>query len=465
MILALAAFVLCTAASLLLTRWMVQHPFGWGMDAPDQVRKQHLAPVPRTGGLPLFVAFTFLWLGLGLSGRTAMDGEWRGILVGGLIFFLVGFVDDVRPLGAKVKLAGQIAGGVVAWALGLAITSITYPVGTFSLALNVTGASLVLTVFWLIAVPNLINLIDGADGLAGGLGLLLLATVAYVGWVGGQSEVAVLALGVGGALLGFLVFNFPPARIFLGDGGAYLLGFLIAALSLKTEEKGSVAGVLFVVVIALGIPIADTLLALVRRAVRGFPLFRADADHIHHRLRGLGLGDRQMVLGLYAISVVLALLGLSVLWSQGRTLPIVLGLAFFLLVVGVRQLGYVWRWSDLTLQVMRAFERRQEVRYALLQAELLEMELERMEDPEAFAARMIDAMQRSGLEIVGLGNEKSGDSVVCVDEVCFAVRFPNTARHGVGHWRRLVDCFADVGSRATKKWKGEFSAALAALVS
>ncbi len=463
MIFALVAFCVCAVASFAVTRTMVQRPFGWGMDTPDLARKQHAAPVPRTGGLPLFLAFAVLWLGLGVAGRTPMDGEWQAILVGGFIFFALGFIDDLRPLGAKVKLCGQIIGGLIAWALGLSITEITYPVGNFSL--NVAGASIVLTVFWLIAVPNLINLIDGADGLAGGLGLLLLSTIAYVGWVVGETDVAILALGVGGALLGFLVFNFPPARIFLGDGGAYLLGFLIAALSLKSEEKGSVAGVLFVVIIALGIPIADTLLALLRRAVRGFPLFRADADHIHHRLRNLGVSDRQLVLGLYAVSVVLALLGLSVLWSQGRTLPIVIGLVFFLLVIGVRQLGYVWRWSDLTLQLMRAFERRNDVRYALLQAELLEMELDRITDAEAFAARMIDAMQRSGLEVIGLGEEERGDTVVCVDQVCFAVRFPAGARHGSGHWRRLTECFGDVGARAAKKWKGDFPAALAALVS
>ncbi|MFQ3671462.1 MAG: MraY family glycosyltransferase, partial [Verrucomicrobiia bacterium] len=446
-----------------LTRWMVQRPFGWGLDLPDEARKHHPRPVPRTGGLPLWVTFVLIWLGLGLSGRSPMNGEWWGVLLGGLIFFLVGFVDDFRPLGAKVKLCGQLVGGLVAWACGLAITEITYPVGNFSL--NVAAISVLLTVFWLIAVPNLINLIDGADGLAGGLGLLLLATVAYVGWVVEETDVAILALGLAGALLGFLVFNFPPARIFLGDGGAYLLGFLIAALSLKSEEKGSVAGVLFVMVIALGIPIADTVLALVRRAVRGFPLFRADGDHIHHRLRGLGVSDRQLVLGLYGVTVVFALLGLSVLWSQGRTLPIVLALAFFVMVIGVRQLGYVWRWSDLTLQIMRAFERRNEVRYALLQAELLEMELDRVTDPEAFAARMIDAMQRSGLEIVGVNSEASGDAVVCVEGVCFAVRFPAEARQGSGHWRRLTDCFADVGARASRRWKGDFSAALAALVS
>lgn len=463
MILALIAFFWAAGASLLLTRAMVLHPFGWGLDTPDLARKQHAGPVPRTGGLPLFLVFVVIWIGLGLTGRSPLNGEWWGVLGGGVIFFALGFMDDLHPLGAKVKLCGQILGGFTAWMLGLRITAITYPVGNFSL--DVTGASILLTVFWLIAVPNLINLIDGADGLAGGLGLLLLATIAYVGWTVSQTDVTILALGVGGALLGFLVFNFPPARIFLGDGGAYLLGFLIAALSLKSEGKGSVAGVLFVVVIALGIPIADTLLALLRRAVRGFPLFKADADHIHHRLRHLGVSDRQLVLGIYAVSVVLAMLGLSVLWTQGRTLPIVLGLLFFLLVIGIRQLGYVWRWRDLTLQLMRAFERRNDVRYALLQAELLEMELDRIDDAEAFAARMIDAMERSGLEITGLRQDGQGDSIVCVDKVCFTVRFPSKENQERAHWQRLTECFGDVGARAARKWKADFSAALAALVS
>jgi UDP-GlcNAc:undecaprenyl-phosphate GlcNAc-1-phosphate transferase len=463
MIFSLLAFLVLAIFSYGMTLWIIRRAtHRWAMDNPDVARKQHRTPVPRLGGIPLFCGFLVLWLGIGWLGERPPDLDWWAVLAGSAWFFGVGLVDDFRPLGAKLKLLGQMVGAVLVYLLGMNISAITYPVGGFSL--GVASLSLVLTVFWLIAVPNLINLIDGADGLAAGLGLFLLATVGYLGWLGGRADVALAAFGVAGALLGFLCFNFPPARIFLGDGGAYFLGFLVAVLSLKSEQKGSVAGVLFVVVIALGLPIMDTVLALIRRAIRGFPLFRADADHIHHRLRRVGVSDRRLVLGMYLVSVVFALLGLSVLWSQGRTLPIVLGLVFFMAVVGIRVLGYAWNWTELMRQFMQAFERRTEVRYALLQTELLNMELERFEDAEAFAARMLDAMEKSGLDVEVTGD--GADTEIDLGGIQFGVRFPEVAKEqGANHWLRLTDCFGDVGKRAVRKWGTDFPAALASLIS
>ena len=126
-----------------------------------------------------------------------------------------------------------------------------------------------MTIFWLIAVPNIVNLIDGFDGLAGGLGVFLAVTLGIVGIHNEQLAVAWYAFTMAGALLGFLVFNFPPAKIFLGDGGAYLIGYCIAALSMESANKGSVAAVLLLTIVALGLPILDTTLAMLRRAVRG----------------------------------------------------------------------------------------------------------------------------------------------------------------------------------------------------
>jgi UDP-GlcNAc:undecaprenyl-phosphate/decaprenyl-phosphate GlcNAc-1-phosphate transferase len=144
------------------------------------------------------------------------------------------------------------------------------------------------------------------------------------------------------------VFNFPPARIYLGDGGAYLIGFVIAALSMSSSHKGSIAAVLLVTVVGLGLPILDTSFALVRRAVRGFPIFHADGEHFHHRLQEFGFSKRRILFGLYGVCVVLSLVGLAIFWSQGenRTLPIAVGAGvLFLLALGaVRHFHRVRSW-------------------------------------------------------------------------------------------------------------------------
>src|SRR4030095_6241474 len=193
----------------------------------------------------------------------------------------LGLWDDLRPLGARKKLIGQIVTASVVYFMGLSIDRVTYPGARWSVELG--QWSYFVTVFWLIAVPNLVNLIDGFDGLAGGLRLVVLLTPGMVAVHNEQLEVAGYAFTMAGALLGFLVFNFPPAKIYLGDGGAYLIGFTIAALSLSSSNKASVAAVLLVTVVALGIPILDTTFALVRRALRGYPIFGADDEHFHHR--------------------------------------------------------------------------------------------------------------------------------------------------------------------------------------
>ncbi len=423
---------------------------GLGLDRPDENRKQHQGDIPRLGGAPLMlgvsVALVIIFF---LSPGTL--GEWLPVMVGSVMMYSLGLWDDLQPLGARKKLLGQLIAAGTVYALGLRIDLVSYPGGLWPVELG--HWSIPVTIFWLIAVPNIVNLIDGFDGLAGGLGLVMAITLGVVGLTSQQLPVAWLAFGLAGSLLGFLIFNFPPAKIFLGDGGAYLIGFLIASLSLFSSQKGSVATVLAVTVVALGVPILDTLFALIRRAVRGYPLFHADDEHLHHKLQRMGFSKRRILLGIYGVCVTLSLIGLSIIWSQGRTLPIAMAVFFLMGVLGVRYLHLVRSFADARLRMGRTLSRRGSVRYALLQAQILELEVERCQTPEAFWKVFGDTMKRVGF----LGEEEAGnDSAVRIP-----MKYNGTSswtlvappdKGNETEWFRLAEVFRPAFIKAVRKW-------------
>jgi UDP-GlcNAc:undecaprenyl-phosphate GlcNAc-1-phosphate transferase len=313
------------------------------------------------------------------------------------------------------------------------------------------GWSLPVTVLWLISVPNIVNLIDGFDGLAGGLGLCMAVTLGIVGLHSEQISVACYAFTMAGALLGFLVFNFPPAKIYLGDGGAYLVGFTIAALSLTSSNKGSVAAVLFVTLVALGVPLLDTIFALLRRGLRGYPLFRADDEHFHHRLERLGFSKRRILLGLYGLCVVLSLVGLSIIWSQGRTLPIGICLLFILVLFILRYFHLVETWEDFRGKFERVLGHRREVQYALLQAQILEIELERCRDAGEFWAVFELAMSRVGFVEEGEIPNASRLEIHRQGDISFTLHAPQH-KGSESEWMRMAECFRPVFVKAQIKW-------------
>jgi UDP-GlcNAc:undecaprenyl-phosphate/decaprenyl-phosphate GlcNAc-1-phosphate transferase len=355
-------------------------------------------------------------------------------------------------LGAKRKLVGQIAiAALVNW-LGLSIDKFSFP-GYGEIDLG--GWSGPVTIFWLISIPNIVNLIDGFDGLAGGLGMFMALTLGTVGYLTEHYAVTWFAFTMAGALLGFLVFNFPPAKIYLGDGGAYLIGFVIAALSMSSSHKGSIAAVLLVTIIGLGLPILDTTFALMRRAVRGFPIFHADGEHFHHRLQEYGFSKRRILFGLYAICVVLSLLGLMIFWNQGenRTVPIAIGagVLFLLAMVAVRHFHRVRSWQDAHRTVRHVLGRRQAVHYALLQAKVLQLEIERCDSGEEFW-ELFDATLRR----VGFCEEGETEDCARVEMrhngskpwILYAPVEDGTE----AEWQRIAECFRPAYSRAFEKW-------------
>jgi UDP-GlcNAc:undecaprenyl-phosphate/decaprenyl-phosphate GlcNAc-1-phosphate transferase len=374
-------FLLALGVSVLATIYILRRKGGMGMDAPDGRRKQHEKPIPRLGGAPIFAALALGVTAMLLSGRMRW-AEYSPLLLCNALIFSIGFFDDLKALGARVKLVGQIGVALILFSLGTSIDMLSNPLGTGSLDLG--WWSLPLTVFWLVAIPNIINLIDGMDGLAGGFGLFLCLTLAFVGYVGSFPEVILISILMAGAISGFLFFNFPPARIFLGDGGAYLIGFFVATVSLKSSQKGSVIAALLVVIIALGVPILDTLFAILRRSIRGVPIFSADAEHIHHRLILLGYSKGRALVAMYSVCVVLSLVGISILLTKGIALPVA-GAVLFLLAIGAaRYLGYVKSWSRLRQQVADALERRKRLEHIRIHARVLEFDIEKCSSLEEF---------------------------------------------------------------------------------
>ncbi len=366
-----------------------------GMDQPDQGRKKHETPTPRIGGLPIYVTMLAGFLLMALM-KPQFLNQWWPLMVANTLIFAIGFLDDLKPLGAKVKLLGQIGAACILYSLGVSIEDLSNPFrggAHFDLGMW----SFPVTIFWLIAIPNIINLIDGMDGLASGFGLFLSLTLAFVGHYNGMADVVLMSVVMSGALSGFLVYNYPPARIFLGDGGAYLIGFFIASSSLLSSQKSSILAAVLVMIVALGVPILDTVLAILRRAVRGVPIFRADAEHIHHRLVLLGFSKARALIAMYSVSVVLSLIGITIFLRRGLSLPIA-GAALFLLgLLVIRYLGYIKSWRDLRAQIQLALKLRRHMLFAGLYARVSEWEAERCRSAEEFVREITHAFERVNL--------------------------------------------------------------------
>ena len=295
-------------------------------------RTVHLSPVPRLGGIAIFAGFAIavaIWLGL-------ESPVVRGTLVGGFLIMLLGLIDDLRPMSAKVKFLFQLAAALVLVLYGVKIEWLTNPLGGY---IYLGNWGLPLTIFWVVAMVNVVNLIDGLDGLAAGVSSIAALTLLFVALQEGQTTVVFLSAALAGATLGFLPFNFNPARIFMGDSGALFLGYVLAAVSIEGAIKSAAAVGLAVPVLALGLPIADTFFAIMRRSRNGRPVYRADKGHLHHRLLALGLNHRQTVVIMYCIS---GFLGMSAIALSEVQALYALGLIAALMVgmyVGGKRVG------------------------------------------------------------------------------------------------------------------------------
>jgi UDP-GlcNAc:undecaprenyl-phosphate GlcNAc-1-phosphate transferase len=266
-------------------------------------RRIHRDPVPTLGGLALAAAtLGVAWLARALPGpaRELDPRPLVGLSLAAIPILALGVVDDLRGVSAPVKLVIQACAAMVLLHFGYGVPQLTNPFGA---PFQSGWANGPLTVVWVIVVINAINLIDGLDGLAAGAVLIASLTLWWVARSHGDFYVMFIASLLAGATCGFLRYNFPPARVFMGDTGSHFLGLALAAVSLLENRKGTATVTLLFPLVALGVPMTDTALAFVRRMVRGDPVFRADSGHLHHRLLRLGLPPRGALMVLWYVCV------------------------------------------------------------------------------------------------------------------------------------------------------------------
>lgn len=283
--------------------------FGF-LDHPGP-RRIHRDPVPTLGGLAVALAVLGVaWLARVLPGP-ARELEARpllGITLASLPMLALGLWDDLRGAGAWAKLAVQAAAGLVLFAFGFGIPLLTHPITGESIRLG--ALNLPLTLVWVLLVINAINLIDGLDGLASGVVLIACLALWVTARGHGDFYVMFLTALAAGATCGFLRYNFPPARLFLGDTGSQFLGLVMASVSLLESRKGTATVTLLLPLVAMGLPVADSVVAFLRRLLRGKPVFMGDSEHIHHRLLRLGLSPRRALFLLYYLCAYLGVLAI-----------------------------------------------------------------------------------------------------------------------------------------------------------
>lgn len=279
---------ICSALITLIIRRSV--PFIGGVDQPDN-RKLHTRPVPSLGGIAIYISFMggIVLLETIQPGSALSDSRpahaTLGLIVAVTMVFLLGVYDDLRGANAFKKLVVQISAASILYAVDFRIMNISDPFGTVPEDFMSLGwLSYPMTVLWLVGISNAINLIDGHDGLAGGVIFFAAMTLMAVSIMQGRPDMMWMLLCLSAAVLGFLVWNLPPASIFMGDSGALFLGFTIATLALESSVKGAASVTLLMPIALLALPVTDTLISILRRLLTGQSLVNADRGHIHHRL-------------------------------------------------------------------------------------------------------------------------------------------------------------------------------------
>ncbi len=330
-------------------------------DLPSE-RKIHDRPVPRLGGFSIFMTFNLI---LVIASQVdffffppdflqAINYPW--LFIAASIMFGIGAVDDLRRLPPSIKFFFQIVAALIVAFACVKIQVMTLPFGTIDLGVW----SVPVTIFWVVAITNAINLLDGLDGLAAGTSFIVCLAMFGISLLNQNIGIALCCAILGGSVIGFLKYNFHPASIFLGDSGAYFLGFILSVFPLLGGLKGTATFAILIPLLALGLPIMDTALSMVRRLLRslhimeideernevkfffldGFSIFRADRDHIHHRLLQMGLTQNKAVILLYAISLILGGLAFSSVYFKNINYALFLTAIGIASYIGVRKLGY-----------------------------------------------------------------------------------------------------------------------------
>ena len=296
------------------------------IDMPNE-RKVHSKIMPRLGGLAIYISF-MLGFFYFINDRS---GFWP-IIVGGTLVSLIGIADDFCRLSAKVKFIGQLLASLIPAVSGLRIEYITFPDGKI---ISFGFLAIPITVFWIVSITNAINFIDGLDGLAAGVSTIAMITITTLAYPLGEMNAVLLGLLLIGSTLGFLVYNFYPAKIFMGDTGSLFIGYMISTLAIMGLTKSATVISLIIPIIILAVPIMDTFFAIMRRIYNGKPITAPDKYHLHHCLIRLGFSHRQAVMMIYLLSGIFSLAAIiftkATIW--GATFIIVLLLLIIELIV------------------------------------------------------------------------------------------------------------------------------------
>ena len=346
----LVAFLAACLLTPLARRFAIHIRF---VDSPDAHRKMHGVPVALGGGVAVLMASL---VGVGVAAflpqfdsAAFSEDAWQfcGLAIAAVLLCLVGLVDDRRGIRGRQKLLAQIAAVLVLMAFGIMIHRLTIFGWTFELGM----LSAAVTLIWILCAINAMNLVDGADGMASTIGVVVCGTISVMAYLNGYPVDAAVAAALAGALLGFLIFNFPPASIFLGDAGSMFIGLVIGVLAIRSSLKGPATVALAAPVAVMAVPIFDSLVAIVRRRLTGRSIYSTDRGHLHHVLLGRGLSARWLLVWVGVLSGATALGGLVTVYLHNELFAVISALA----VVGTLVIGRVFGFAELALLTNHVF--------------------------------------------------------------------------------------------------------------
>ena len=317
------AFLLAFITAFMMTPYSIKLAKKVGaVDVPKDNRRMHHKPIPKLGGVAVIAGFvvSFIYLVITLSiedssrlnlfGIEEYGKKILGFFVGVLILGITCFIDDVKTIKPLAKLSGQLLAAIAVVVSGIRIIEV---IPFFESAVLNEAVSMILTVIWIIVITNAINLMDGLDGLSSGITMISCISLLIIFSLNNSPLIAIIMItALAGALCGFLPFNFNPAKTFMGDVGSNFLGFCLAVVSILGFAKGYTLIAIIAPILALGVPIFDTLFAMVRRFLKGQPMLKPDGAHIHHRLLKHGFNQRQAVLILYTITSALCIVAVLI---------------------------------------------------------------------------------------------------------------------------------------------------------
>ncbi|PKM95327.1 MAG: undecaprenyl-phosphate alpha-N-acetylglucosaminyl 1-phosphate transferase [Firmicutes bacterium HGW-Firmicutes-1] len=326
----IVGFAMAFVITLLMTPLSKKFAFKVGAVAVPNARSMHKAPMPLAGGSAIVLGFAITVLALAPTMKSFRIEHYIGLIIGSILITVVGLLDDIYDLNARVKLFFQMLAALIVVFSGTTIELVTWPWAAGGV-LMLGPMSKIVTVVWIIGLTNAVNLIDGLDGLATGVSSIAALCLMFISIIYKEPMVVLLTAALAGSCMGFLPHNFNPAKIFMGDTGSTFLGFTLAVISVKGFIKSYTAITLVIAIVVLGLPIFDTSFAILRRIIKRQPVMKADRGHLHHRLVDKGYSHKKAVLTLYGISGGFGIAGILVAMND----------TIFALVI-ILLMGVVW---------------------------------------------------------------------------------------------------------------------------